>query len=217
VTPISTINGKKIAQSLMHVAKKVEANKDYLCELDGAVGDGDHGVSMTIGMRAVAKAVRDLPDDVSPQEVFQSAADAFAEGVGATIGPLYEAAFAAAAKACTGKSELSAVTDWAQIYEAMAQSIKTLGQAEIGDKTLLDSFFPAVEHIQKRAAENVSLAEALATTGDVALASAIATKDLVPKRGRAARLGERAAGHQDAGATSLAIVLQGFAEGVGSG
>jgi dihydroxyacetone kinase-like protein len=201
-------------QVLSHVAKKVEANKDYLCELDGAVGDGDHGVSMTIGMRAVVKALRDLPDTATPQEVFQTAADAYAEGVGATIGPLYEAAFSAAAHASQGKSELAHVTDWAQIYEAMAQAIKMVGQAELGDKTLLDSFFPAVEHIKKCANENISLAEALTTTGDIALAAAIATKDLVPKRGRAARLGERAAGHQDAGATSLAIVLQGIAEGV---
>lgn len=201
-------------QVLSHVAKKVEANKDYLCELDGAVGDGDHGVSMTIGMRAVVKALRDLPDTATPQEVFQTAADAYAEGVGATIGPLYEAAFSAAAHASQGKSELAHVTDWAQVYEAMAQAIKMVGQAELGDKTLLDSFFPAVEHIKKCANENISLAEALTTTGDIALAAAIATKDLVPKRGRAARLGERAAGHQDAGATSLAIVLQGIAEGV---
>jgi dihydroxyacetone kinase-like protein len=198
----------------MHVAKKVEANKDYLCELDGAVGDGDHGVSMTIGMRAVAKAVRDLPDDVTLHEVFQTSADAYAEGVGATIGPLYEAAFAAAAKASQGKSELTTISDWAQVYEAMAHAIKTVGQAELGDKTLLDSFFPAVEHIKRRATESASLVDALTSTGEVALAAAIATKDLVPKRGRAARLGERAAGHQDAGATSLAIVLQGFAEGV---
>lgn len=199
---------------LSHVAKKVEANKDYLCELDGAVGDGDHGVSMTIGMRAVVKALRELPDTATPQEVFQTAADAYAEGVGATIGPLYEAAFSAAAHASQGKSELSHVADWAQVYEAMAQAIKRVGQAELGDKTLLDSFFPAVEHIKKCANENISLPESLTTTGDIALAAAIATKDLVPKRGRAARLGERAAGHQDAGATSLAIVLQGIAEGV---
>lgn len=208
------MNGKKVANVLSHVAKKVESNKDYLCELDGAVGDGDHGVSMTIGMRAVAKAVRDLPDDVSLQEVFQTSADAYAEGVGATIGPLYEAAFAAAAKASQGKSDLNTIADWAQVYEAMAHAIKTVGNAELGDKTLLDSFFPAVEHIKKRATESASLVDALTSTSEVALAAAIATKDLIPKRGRAARLGERAAGHQDAGATSLAVVLQGFAEGV---
>lgn len=208
------MNGKKVANVLSHVAKKVESNKDYLCELDGAVGDGDHGVSMTIGMRAVAKAVRDLPDDVSLQEVFQNSADAYAEGVGATIGPLYEAAFAAAAKASQGKSDLNTIADWAQVYEAMAHAIKTVGNAELGDKTLLDSFFPAVEHIKKCATESASLVDALTSTSEVALAAAIATKDLIPKRGRAARLGERAAGHQDAGASSLAIVLQGFAEGV---
>jgi len=210
------IDGKKIIQTLLHVAAKVESNKDYLCELDGAVGDGDHGVSMTIGMRAVTRAMKDLPDSVLPADVFQSAADAYADGVGATIGPLYEAAFAAAAKAAHGKSDLNHVEDWALVYEAMAQSVKTLGQAELGDKTMLDSFFPAVEHIRNLASQNSSLNDALSSTGQVALAAAISTKELVPKRGRAARLGDRAVGHQDAGATSLAIVLQGFAEGIAS-
>lgn len=210
------IDAKKIIQTLLHVAAKVESNKDYLCELDGAVGDGDHGVSMTIGMRAVTRAMKNLPDSVLPADVFQSAADAYADGVGATIGPLYEAAFAAAAKAAQGKSNLNHVEDWALVYEAMAQSVKTLGQAELGDKTMLDSFLPAVEHIRNLASQNSSLNDALSSTGQVALAAAISTKDLVPKRGRAARLGDRAVGHQDAGATSLAIVLQGFAEGIAS-
>lgn len=210
------IDGKKIIQTLLHVAAKVESNKDYLCELDGAVGDGDHGVSMTIGMRAVTRAMKNLPDSVLPADVFQCAADAYADGVGATIGPLYEAAFAAAAKAAQGKSNLNHVEDWALVYEAMAQSVKTLGQAELGDKTMLDSFFPAVEHIRNLASQKSSLNDALSSTGQVALAAAISTKDLVPKRGRAARLGDRAVGHQDAGATSLAIVLQGFAEGIAS-
>jgi len=213
---MSNIDAKKIIQTLLHVAAKVESNKDYLCELDGAVGDGDHGVSMTIGMRAVTRAIKNLPDSVLPADVFQSAADAYADGVGATIGPLYEAAFAAAAKAAQGKSNLNHVEDWALVYEAMAQSVKTLGQAELGDKTMLDSFFPAVEHIRNLASQNSSLNDALSSTGQVALAAAISTKDLVPKRGRAARLGDRAVGHQDAGATSLAIVLQGFAEGIAS-
>jgi len=213
---MSNVNGKKIAHTLLHVAAKVESNKDYLCELDGAVGDGDHGVSMTIGMRAVSRAVRSLPDSVLPHEVFQAAADAYADEVGATIGPLYEAAFAAAARAVQGKANLNNVADWALVYEAMAQSVKKLGKAELGDKTMLDSLFPAVEHIQKLATQNGSLNDALSSTGEAALAAAISTKDLVPKRGRAARLGDRAAGHQDAGATSLAIVLQGFAEGIAS-
>ena len=208
------INGHVIAQSLIHVAKKVEENKDYLCELDGEVGDGDHGVSMTIGMRAVARAMKGFDESVAPSEVFQTAAEAYADDVGATIGPLYEAAFAAAATSAANKNELNNISDWADLYVAMAISIQLLGKAELGDKTMLDSFFPAVEHIKSLSTRGGSLSDALASTAKTALDAAIATKDLIPKKGRAARLGERAIGFQDAGATSLAIILQGIADGV---
>ena len=211
---MKSINGHFIAQSLIHVAKKVEENKDYLCELDGEVGDGDHGVSMTIGMRAVARAMKGFDESVLPSEVFQTAAESYADDVGATIGPLYEAAFAAAATAATNKVELNSISDWAELYEAMATSIQLLGKAELGDKTMLDSFFPAVEHIKTLSTQGGLLSHALHSTAKTALDAAIATKDLIPKKGRAARLGERAIGFQDAGATSLAIILQGIADGV---
>ena len=213
---MKNIGSQELATSLIHVAKVVEENKDYLCELDGEVGDGDHGVSMTIGMRAVTRAMKSVSPSNTPAEVFQAAADAYADEFGATIGPLYEAAFAAAAKAAGDKKDLNEITDWANVYEAMAKSIQQLGKAEIGDKTMLDSFFPAVDHIHSLTAKGGSLQAALQSTAKAALAAAVATKDLVPKKGRASRLGERAIGFQDAGATSLAIVLQGFADGLAS-
>lgn len=138
---MKNIGSQELATSLIHVAKVVEENKDYLCELDGEVGDGDHGVSMTIGMRAVTRAMKSVSPSNTPAEVFQAAADAYADEVGATIGPLYEAAFAAAAKAAGDKKDLNEITDWANVYEAMAKSIQQLGKAELGDKTMLDSFF----------------------------------------------------------------------------
>lgn len=211
---MKSMNGHAIAQSLIHVAKKVEENKDYLCELDGEVGDGDHGVSMTIGMRAVTRAMKGLDESVLPSEVFLAAAEAYANDVGATIGPLYEAAFAAAASAAANKVELNDISDWAELYESMATSIQILGKAELGDKTMLDSFFPAVDHIKSLSMQSGSLSDALHSTAKAALDAAISTKDLVPKKGRAARLGERAIGFQDAGATSLAIILQGIADSV---
>jgi dihydroxyacetone kinase-like protein len=211
---LKSINGHVIAQSLIHAAKKVEENKDYLCELDGEVGDGDHGVSMTIGMRAVARAMKALDESVLPSQVFQAAAEAYADDVGATIGPLYEAAFIAAATAATNKVDLNNISDWAEIYEAMATSIQVLGKAELGDKTMLDSFFPAIDHIKSLTTQGGSLGDALHSTAKSALDAAISTKDLVPKKGRAARLGDRAIGFQDAGATSLAIILQGIADSI---
>jgi len=214
---MAQVNGALVAKALVLVAKKVEENKDYLCELDGEVGDGDHGVSMTIGMRAVSRAAKDLPANCTPADAFQSAADAYADEVGATIGPLYEAAFAAAAESVQGKSEINEIADWAKVYNSMAIAIQKLGKAELGDKTLLDAFFPAVDHITELSNKGGKLEDALASTAKSALDAAIATKELVPQKGRASRLGDRAKGYQDAGATSLAIVLKGFADAIAQG
>lgn len=200
------LNGEQIRLLLEQIAIDVESNKDYLCDLDGAVGDGDHGVSMTIGMRAVRRAMDELPDDSTVQDAFQAASDAYAIEVGATIGPLYEVAFAAAAQASAGKSELNNVGDWADVYQAMFDAIQQLGGAELGDKTLLDAFHPAIQTL--RSQEGSDLATALAAAATTARSAAEATKDLRPQKGRASRLGDRAVGHQDAGATSLAIILE---------
>jgi len=204
-----TMNGDAIRLLLEQVAIDVESNKDFLCDLDGEVGDGDHGVSMTIGMRAVRRAMDDLPDDTSVEDAFQAASDAYAIEVGATIGPLYEVAFAGAAAASRGKAQVDTVADWVAIYRAMFDAIQQLGGAELGDKTLLDSFHPAIEKLATLEGQDLvpSLQEAAVT----ARAAAEATKDLKPMKGRASRLADRAVGHQDAGATSLAIILESVA------
>ena len=187
-----TLTGDSVRLLLEQVAIDVESNKDFLCDLDGEVGDGDHGVSMTIGMRA-----------------FQAASDAYAIEVGATIGPLYEVAFAAAAQACSGKADVSSVSDWVEIYQAMFDAIQQLGGAELGDKTLLDSFHPAIEKLASL--EGQDLVPSLEQAAVTARQAAEATKDLKPMKGRASRLADRAVGHQDAGATSLAIILESVA------
>ena len=208
------INGLAVADILNQVAIDVEDQKDYLCFLDGEVGDGDHGVSMTIGMRAVRRSLADLPTDYSPSDAFDASAEAYAVEVGATIGPLYEAAFAAAADATRGKQTLDCTSDWLNIYQAMFTAIQELGGAELGDKTILDSFHPAIESMRVSVAEGRDLESALNLAGQVAMQSAQDTKALVPLKGRASRLGERAVGHQDAGATSIAVILQSIAREV---
>jgi len=204
-----TMNGDAVRLLLEQVAIDVESNKDYLCDLDGEVGDGDHGVSMTIGMRAVRRAMDDLPADPSVAEAFQAASDAYAIEVGATIGPLYEVAFESAASATAGKAEVSTVTDWVEIYRAMFDAVQRLGGAELGDKTMLDSFHPAIEKLASL--EGQELVPSLQQAANTARAAAEATKDLKPMKGRASRLADRAVGHQDAGATSLAIILESVA------
>lgn len=211
---MTQVNGDQLVTALILVAKRVEENKDYLCELDGEVGDGDHGVSMTIGMRALARAMKALPKGCTPSEVLQAAADAYADEVGATIGPLYEIAFHEAANCVKGKVTINEIADWASLYRAMATAIQVLGKAELGDKTLLDSLFPAVEHLESLIGKGGSLGSALTSTAQTCLDAAISTRNLMPQKGRAARLGERAIGYQDAGATSIAIILRAFAEAI---
>jgi len=208
------IDGIVLATILNQVAIDIEAEKDFLCDLDGEVGDGDHGVSMTIGMRAVRRSLDDLTGSYSPSAVFRGAAEAYAVEVGATIGPLYETAFSAAAEVCEGKSSLNNVSDWLEIYQGMFDAIQELGGAELGDKTLLDAFYPAVESMRISCEEETPLPQALANAGDTALQAAQDTRNLVPQKGRASRLGERAVGYQDAGATSIALILQSIARSV---
>jgi dihydroxyacetone kinase-like protein len=209
------IDGTRVAAALIAAANVIEANKDYLCELDSEVGDGDHGVSMTIGMRTARKALQALHDP-TPESAFRTVAEAFADEVGAASGALYEGAFEAAAKATAGRPALNTTADWAAIYEAIGNEMQAIGKAQLGDKTLLDAWLPASAALREAASAGISLIEGLRSATAAAWAGVENTRDLIPKRGRAARLGERARGHQDAGATSAWLIIKTIGESVSS-
>ena len=206
-----TIDGTALAQALIAVAHVIEKNKDYLCELDGEVGDGDHGVSMSIGWRTARKALVALSAP-TPEQALRAVGEAFGDEVGAASGVLYETAFEAAAQAAAGRATLSAAADWAAVYEAIAAEMQNIGKAELGDKTMLDAWLPAARAARAIAAAGGSRAEALGAAADAAGAGVEQTKNLIPKRGRAARLGERARGFQDAGATSAFLIIRALAD-----
>jgi len=204
---MGTIDGHKVALALVEVANTIERNKDYLCALDSEVGDGDHGVSMTIGMRTARRLLAALQAP-TPESAFRAVAEAFADEVGAASGALYEGGFAAAAKAAAGKLHLNTAEDWAAIFEAIAREMQMIGKAELNDKTLLDAWLPAAQALRQAATEGASLGEGLRRATAAAQDGMENTKHLIPKRGRASRLGERARGYQDAGATSAFLIIQ---------
>ncbi len=208
------IDGPKVVAALTSVANAIETNKDYLCVLDGEVGDGDHGVSMTIGMRTARKALMALQDP-TPAAAFLAVSEAFADEVGAASGVLYETAFAAAARAAGDKPALDSAADWAEIFEAMATEIQAIGKAQPGDKTMLDAWLPAAQALRQAANDGASLSDGLSRATAAAWAGVENTKHLIPKRGRASRLGERARGHQDAGATSAWLIIKAIEESLG--
>ena len=197
------------------VASAIESEKGHLSELDGVIGDADHGVTMAMGFHAVNGALGRLdPTITDPAAVLNTAAKAFLNAVGASSGPLYATAFMRAAAAVKGRSDLDRDAVVGMIA-AMARGIQERGKAQRGDKTMIDAWLPAAEAAEAARAADKDLATCLADAVAAAAAGAAATKTMVAAKGRAARLGERAIGHVDPGAASAVIVLEAMARALG--
>ncbi len=193
----------------------VEAAREPLCKLDAATGDGDHGLTMTIGARAVRRQLdRTAGDD--PAVLVKAVASAMGS-VGGAIGPLYGRGLAAAADVIAASGE--APDDAARIAlvrraaAAAAASVVSLGGAKPGDKTVLDALLPFVAALA--AAEDrstsESLAEAVRGAAAAARSGAEATVSMEARVGRSSRFGERSIGTPDPGATSFAIIAEALA------
>jgi len=203
---MAEITDAAVVAMLRRIAERIEQEKDHLCELDSAVGDGDHGVSLTIGMRAVTRNLDEL-EAPSAAEAFRAAAEAFADEVGAAIGPIYEELLTAAAEVLE-RHDVAARDTWVMVFDAIASATQEVGGARPGDKTLVDAWVPAAAAMRREAGQGADLATCLVSASRAAWQGVADTKDLVPRLGRASRLGERARGHPDAGATSTSIMIE---------
>jgi phosphoenolpyruvate---glycerone phosphotransferase subunit DhaL len=160
--------------------------KDHLCELDSAVGDGDHGVSMTIGMRSVVRNLDEL-EAPTAAEAFRAAATGFADDVGAAIGPLYEELLEAAADVLE-RRPVAARDTWVEVFEAIAAATQRTGGAKPGDKTMVDAWAPAAAAMRREAEAGADLATCLERApGGVAGASPRRRTSCRGWGGRAAR------------------------------
>lgn len=188
------------------VAAAIEANADALCALDAIGGDGDHGVSLTIGARAVQSALAaEMP--ATTGALLQKVGMTLVNAVGAAMGPIFGTAFMRAGTAANAASTLDGAAV-AAILQAAVEGVQTRGKAVAGDKTMLDALIPAAEAARTAAAAGGDALAALSAACDAADDGARATGDMIASRGRAAKLGERTRGHQDAGATSTALILR---------
>jgi len=187
-------------------AGAMQANKNYLTQLDAAIGDADHGTNMDRGFQAVAARLPGLADkDIGA--VLKTVGMTLVSTVGGAGGPLYGTFFIQMATATTGKLELS-LSDWVAALDAGVGGVAMRGKANLGDKTMLDALMPALEALQTAAAEGATLPQALQRSAQAAEQGMLATVPLVARKGRASYLGERSAGHQDPGATSAHLLLK---------
>jgi phosphoenolpyruvate---glycerone phosphotransferase subunit DhaL len=198
--------------ALEQVCDVIEEQKAYLSELDGAIGDGDHGVNMAKCFREVKKKLStNQGKDV--QSILRDVGMVVLNSVGGAMGALYGTFFLKLAQEAGGKPELH-LGDFVRMFQVAEKGILDIGKAKLGDKTLIDTLSPAVRCLENAEKESRSLSEALVDFQESAKKGMESTKEMVAKTGRASRLGERTLGHQDAGATSCYLILRSMAIGL---
>lgn len=187
-------------------AAAIGEQKAALTDLDRAIGDGDHGINMDRGMRAVVEKLSSTSgDDVGG--LLRTVGMTLLSKVGGASGPLYGTFFIEMGKALAGAGEASDA-DWVAAVDAGVAGVRKRGRAEPGDKTMVDALLPALDALREAVDGGADLGDALARAADAAEQGRDATEPLVARKGRASYLGERSAGHLDPGATSTALLFR---------
>ncbi len=189
----------------------VAAEADHLTQLDSAIGDGDHGVNLTRGFKAVTEALDGVDEPPGKQLIL--AGKTLVSKVGGASGPLWGTALRRAGRA-VGSAE---ALEGPQLVEALAAGLAgvvELGAAEPGDKTMVDALAPAIDALRETLAGGQTLEEAVEAAAAAAEAGARATVPMQARKGRASYLGERSVGHQDPGATSTALIVRALGRAV---
>ncbi|WP_279482401.1 dihydroxyacetone kinase subunit DhaL [Aureimonas sp. SK2] len=210
---MSTIAPDQFVEILRTVSSRIDEAREMLGELDGAIGDADHGRTMSQGFASVVRDTQDAASKGSGvQEILGIAARTFLNAVGATAGPLYAGAFEEAGRRMAGRHALEDA-DLIAILAGMTEGIARRGKAALGDKTMLDAFEPAMRAAVAATEAGASPRDALRAASLAAAQGRETTRAMIAAKGRAARLGARSLGFVDPGAASAAIVVEAMREG----
>jgi dihydroxyacetone kinase-like protein len=186
------------------IIKVIQENKQYLSDIDGAIGDGDHGINMNKGFSLCREELERNPGDLS--HGLNILSRVLMMKIGGSMGPLYGKFFKGMSTSLA-KNETINIQSFGEALRASKEAIGSISQARVGDKTLVDALYPAVDAYHAALNEGKGFIEALADMKQAANAGRDNTKDLVAKIGRSSRLGDRSKGVIDAGAASCALIL----------
>lgn len=198
---LDTSHGSDILGDLVDV---ILDNRDYLSEVDGSIGDGDHGINMAKGFRLYNESIQG--QSLSLAKAFTTLANTLMGSIGGSMGPLYGSLFLGMGNASKDLDTLDART-FGDMLSAGLESIQSISDANVGDKCLLDTLVPAVMDYRHAVDDDDSFTSALQALRNGAERGCESTRELEAKIGRAARLGERSKGHLDAGAVSCCLLL----------
>lgn len=207
---INTLNPTQVKEMFLYVGGKIIENKPLLTDVDSAIGDGDHGIGMEVGF---TKAEENLnkKDFTNVNDVFKTIGMSMVMSMGGASGVLFGTVFMGGVKELASHEALE-LPVLAEIFEYGLAAVQERGKAEVGDKTMIDALDPAVTALKEAAGADVSLVEGLQKAEAAAAQGVEDSKGYIAKFGRAKSLGERAIGHQDAGATSIWIIFKSMRE-----
>jgi phosphoenolpyruvate---glycerone phosphotransferase subunit DhaL len=206
-----TIGYKQVCGMLNAAASQIRQNHEMLSKLDSAVGDGDHGTTILRAMEAVGKTVSEHPG-ADLKTLFSAIAWAIMSCDGGSTGPLLGSFFMGMSDGVTGRTELDCPA-MVSVFEAGVAKLQKQSRAQVGDKTMMDAFLPALAALKP--AESVGgIKAALEAAASAATKGAEATRNMKARFGRARNLGDRVLGHVDPGAVSVSLIFKGFSEGL---
>ena len=197
---------------LGEVATRLEAERDFLTQLDAAIGDADHGVNMHRGFTAVMTRIADV-EAATPGQLLKVTGRTFVSTVGGAAGPLYGTAFLQAGEVLADHQSFGPRL-LLDALRASLEGVQRVGAASVGDKTMVDALSPALGAFQLELRMGGSLETATSGAREAAADGMRATIPLQARKGRASYLGPRSVGHQDPGATSTALMFAALAHAV---
>jgi dihydroxyacetone kinase phosphoprotein-dependent L subunit len=206
---IEALGCNEIKLVLREVASAMDREKVQLSDLDSYIGDGDHGVGMANGFRIGIEDISKANSN-SIEEVLRIVSEALVRDVGGVSGSVFGSVFLGMSQAAKDKEHLS-LTDFEQMFSKGLELAQKRGGAVPGDKTMIDALHPAVESLRASVSSGNSIAEAFTLAAESARSGAEGTRQLSGKRGRAKYFREKAIGFQDAGATSVAVIVEAMA------
>ena len=201
------MDAQTVSRWLEGSAVALHEQRDYLTQLDAAIGDADHGTNMDRGFQSVVAKLAELDDSTPPGKILVAAGSTLVSTVGGASGPLWGTALRRAGRSL-GDGESFDIGLLALALEAALDGVVELGAAQPGDKTMVDALQPAVHALREHVDGGASAEDAVVAARAAAEGGMQATVPLQASKGRASYLGERSIGHQDPGATSTALILR---------
>jgi len=201
-----------VVSMLYGMVEIITREHQRLSQLDSISGDGDHGTTMTRAMKLVSKAI-DQQKNKDIKSLLESVSWNLLGVDGGATGPLFGTLFKGMADSLAEGQRVT-VAAFSVMFETGLSLIEKITKARAGDKTMMDALVPAVISLKESAQKEKDFLDTLRTAAEAAKNGAEATESLVARFGRAKNLGEKTLGHPDPGAISMALLFEGFYEGL---